>query len=177
MSCLLTSGFDFSDTCKGTGGIKRILITNKSNVASFTEGTVGTPAVNTGEITGITMESLKVWYEFVPYKWTGSYKDEESSANAATIYTCAIEMNLPKNSVALRNQILILGQGVFYCIVEDQNGNYFLLGRINGLDMTTGTGGSGVAGTDANGWIVTMTGAEPQPAYGVDPDIIAALLV
>jgi hypothetical protein len=52
---------------------------------------------------------------------------------------------------------------------------YWLLGSLNGLELSAGTGQSGTAFGDRNGFDVTFTGMEEQPMREVQSSIIAAL--
>jgi hypothetical protein len=60
-------------------------------------------------------------------------------------------------------------------IVTDRNGNYWLLGSRNGLELTTGTSQTGTAMGDRNGYDVTFTGMEEIPMLSVSGSIVAAL--
>jgi hypothetical protein len=44
---------------------------------------------------------------------------------------------------------------------------YWAIGVTNGLDLTTGVGGSGVAAADLNGYTMTFTGMEANPMVNV----------
>jgi hypothetical protein len=178
MSCsLLTSGW--AKGCKdNAGGLKRVLIANTIDVVSFTEGTTGSLATPTGEITAITMDAGAVFYEFVPNKMSSNWVENiQSNAQNGTIgYEQVLTMIFAKNEAAARNRVSLLGQSEVYIIVEDYNGKYFLLGEFNGCELTGGSSSSGTALSDLNGWTLTFTAMEPDPAKEVNADIIAALL-
>jgi hypothetical protein len=178
MSCLLTSGW--AKGCKdNAGGLKRVLLANKSDVVSFTEGQTGSLPEPSGEITAITMGAGAVFYEFVPNKMSSNWVEniQANTQNGTVGYEQVLTMIFAKNEAAKRNQVALLGQGEVYAIVEDYNGKYFLLGEFNGCELTGGSSSSGTALSDLNGWTLTLSAMEPEPAKEVDADIIAALLV
>jgi hypothetical protein len=47
---------------------------------------------------------------------------------------------------------------------EDGVGKYWLLGEENGVQLLSGTGATGTAFGDLNGYNLTFTGQEPEPA-------------
>lgn len=176
MSCLLTSGW--AKGCKdNAGGLKRILLANKGDVTSFTEGTTGSPAVPSGEIITITMAALASWYEFVPNKMSSNWVEniQANTQNGTIGYEQVLTMIFAKNEATKRNQVALLGQGEVYAIVEDYNGKYFLLGEFNGVELTGGSSASGTALSDLNGWTLTLSAMEPEPAKEVTADAVATL--
>ena len=177
MSCsLLTSGWPKG--CKdNAGGLKRILLANKDEVLAFTEDTTGSLPVPSGEITDITMIAGAMFYEFVPNKMSSNWVENiQANAQNGTIgYEQVLTMIFAKNEAAARNRVVLLGQGEVYAIVEDYNGKYFLLGEFNGCELTGGSSSSGTALSDLNGWTLTLTAMEPEPAKEVTAAAIATL--
>jgi len=179
MSCLLTSGW--AKGCKdNAGGLKRILLANKGDVVSFTEGVMaGSPPSTdpSGEIITITMAALASWYEFVPNKMSSNWVEniQANTQNGTIGYEQVLTMIFAKNEAAKRNQVALLGQGEVYAIVEDYNGKYFLLGEFNGVELTGGSSASGTALSDLNGWTLTLSAMEPEPAKEVTSTAIATL--
>ena len=178
MSCsLLTSGWPKG--CKdNAGGLKRVLLANKIDVVSFTEDTVGSLPVPSGEITAITRSAGATFYEFVPNKMSSNWVEniQANAQNGTVGYEQVLTMIFAKNEAAARNRVVLLAQGEVYAIVEDYNGKYFLLGEFNGCELTGGSSSSGTALTDLNGWTLTLTAMEPEPAKEVSSTIIADLL-
>lgn len=177
MSCLLTQGW--AKGCKdNAGGLKRILLANKGDVVSFTEGvTSGSLPDPSGEIIAITMDALASWYEFVPNKMSSNWVENiQANAQNGTIgYEQVLTMIFAKNEAKKRTQVALLGQGEVYAIVEDYNGKYFLLGEFNGCELTGGSSSSGTALSDLNGWTLTLSAMEPEPAKEVTAATIATL--
>lgn len=180
MSCLLTNGL--AKGCRdNSGGLKRALITNSINIASIApaQGSIVTP-VDAGLISTITMSGTPAtkFYEFTPNKMSSNWVENvQSNIQNGTIgYEQVLTLIFAKNEASKRNQIKLLGQAEMVVIVEDYNGKYFLLGELNGMELSGGNSGSGTALTDLNGWTITLTGMEHEPAREVDADIITALL-
>jgi hypothetical protein len=98
-----------------------------------------------------------------------------SMENGTIFYQQDLQIVLNKMTAALRNELRLLGRARLIAIVTDRNGNNWLLGSGNGLDLSAGTGQSGTAFGDRNGFDVTFTGMEEQPMYTVQANIIAAL--
>lgn len=161
MSCLLTSGW--AKGCKdNAGGLKTVLLANKSEVSSFTSAT--------GSVSAITMgATTSVWYEFEPNKMSSNWVEnvQANVQNGTVGFEQVLSMTFAKNEAAKRNQVLLLAQGEVYAIAIDYNNTYFLLGEFNGLELTGGNSSSGTALTDLNGWVLTLTGMEPEPAKEV----------
>ena len=173
-NCLLTGGI--AKGCKdNTGGLKRALIANKSEVTSFTSGT----GASAGFITAITGATAQEWYEFTPNKQSSNWVENvQANVQNGTIgYEQVLTLMFAKNTAAMRNQISLLGQGETYIIIEDYNDTYWLMGQLNGVDLTGGNSGSGTAMSDMNGWTLTLAGAEPDPARQVESSIIAGLTI
>ena len=174
--CNITDGYDYTDSCRGTAGVKRFLIANKADVTTFTEGVVGTSSVPSGEITGITMSAGTYFYEFKTYPALSSLNDSSSEGNGNIAYTHTATIVLVNATVAIRNLVNYLTKGSFYIIVEKVDGTYWLGGRTSGMNMIH-TGGSGTAGTDLNGYTLTATSVlELEPLITVSSTIIDALL-
>lgn len=170
MSCEILNGI--SKGCKtGIGGVKRFLLTNKANVASFSGATDGL-------ITSITMSGGTKFYEFVTNKFSSSWSDNPAPAaqNSGTFYTPTITMNFAKNEASKRNAVKLLGQAEVVALVQNADGTWFYLGETNGLELAASTYSSGVAVGDANNWQIVMAGGEPNPAQEVTAAIITALL-
>jgi hypothetical protein len=61
-------------------------------------------------------------------------------------------------------QLKLLAYGRPYVFVTDYNGNTFMMGRLNGAEVTGGTIVTGAAMGDLSGYTLTMEGQETMPA-------------
>lgn len=164
LSSGLTLGCD-----NNIGGIKAIYITEKSNVTSLGLSSPG------DEISTISMSG--VFYEFQFNKNTSSYTEELASDVSAgrDLYTQTVTLVLNRREKTKRDKLILLAQREnLHIMVKDQNDIIWYFGETNGMNLTTSAGGSGVAKTDANQYVLTFVGEEPSPANTVTAACLAA---
>jgi len=153
MSCVLTSGFALD--CKdAVGGIKNIWVIASSNKGTLTKSASGTVTAWTP-----TANSL---FKYELRKGSSSFETDimPNQQNGTTFYETKLSIQLNKMEVYKRNELMLLAQQLLMFIVLDRNGTYWLLGDLNGMDMTTGKGATGVAMGDFNGWSLEFTAQE-----------------
>ena len=68
-------------------------------------------------------------------------------------------------------ELKLLANGMPHVIVEDNNGNKFLMGLEYGASVSGGTIVTGTAMGDLSGYTLTLTAQEKIPANFVDADI------
>ena len=131
-----------------------------------------------GIVTAITKAAGKKFYKYDLAKETSAFTETFTSSvqNGTFFYAQELSVVLNKLQTNVRNEILLLAQNNLLAIAEDKNGAYWLLGRLNGLDVTGGTAESGTASGDRSGYTITFTGQEKELAIAVNSGIIAALL-
>ena len=71
---------------------------------------------------------------------------------------------LPKLSKEDNYQVKLLAWGRPRIVVEDYNGNFFLVGREHGADVTGGTIVTGAAMGDLSGYTLSFSAMELTPA-------------
>lgn len=168
MACALTQGYTLS--CKESiGGIKAVWFIASGDVASVTEAS--------GVVTAITKAGGKVFYKYELVKNTGSLTETVTASveNGTIFYAPELTIVLNKLQANTRNEILLLAKNNLMAVVEDSNSKYWLLGKLNGLDITGGTAATGVAQGDRNGYELTFSGGEPALAPEVQSSVIAGL--
>lgn len=172
MACAITSGYTI-DCRDAMGGLKEIYIANYNDIDQNALAT----GVVSGVVTGITKLSGKKFYKFQQLAQTASASETitGSDENGTVFFGQSIEMFLLKMQAATRNQVLLLAQGRVIVVTVDRNGTAFLYGRELGLTLNTGTGESGKAFGDRNGYVLTLTGAEKENAPTVSSTVVAAL--
>lgn len=89
---------------------------------------------------------------------------QSSRENGTTAFEQVLELTLPKLSAADNQAVKLLAFGRPHIVVEDYNGNFFLVGREHGADVTGGTIVTGAAMGDLSGYTLTFTGMERIPA-------------
>ena len=90
-----------------------------------------------------------------------------SRENGTTFFEQVLELTLPKLSSDDNREIKLLSFGRPRIVVEDYNGNRFLVGREHGADVTGGTIVTGAAMGDLSGYTLTFTAMETMPPNSV----------
>jgi hypothetical protein len=112
------------------------------------------------------------WFQFELPKQSSSLSETlgVNTVSQSVTFQPEVIVNLPKLQNSLRNTFVdLVSQNSIYCLVEDNNNRYWLVGLDNGLLVTAGSLNSGQAYTDLNGaTAITMTGGEPTSIREVD---------
>ena len=159
MACNLTSAIAL-DCIDSIGGIKAAYIGVDIVIAS-------TSYDANNEITGMT-GTTGTFYQYELPKDTASFTEtfNISNTNGTAFYDQAITINVQKLSAEKRNQLLLLSRNRdIKVIFEDNNNNYWLLGKTRGGVITAGTSVTGTAPGDANQYSITISAQEPDMAY------------
>ena len=98
-----------------------------------------------------------------------------SRENGTVFYEQALNLTLPKLSAVDNKAVKFLATSNPQIIVEDYNGNLFLVGREHGADVSGGTIVTGGAMGDMSGYTLTFSGMETSPAEFVTPDATTAV--
>ena len=165
MSCEITSGFALG--CRdNTGGIKNLYILSGS--ITSTTGTEGLITAITGSGT---------FYKFELFRQTSNYSETISSTpeNGTVFYEQSVTAVFFKLQSATRNKVKVLAQNPDLKIVVVQTNNssgnvgeYFLIGEDTGAQLLSSAGATGTAFGDLNGYTLTFTSQEPEPASEID---------
>ena len=165
MACDITDGRVLP--CKDTvGGLKNVYFINYDATDTFIE--TADDSVAHTDFTGLTA------YQYA-LKGTSSLTQNITSSreNGTTFFEQVLELTLPKLSSADNKEIKLLAFGRPRIVVEDYNGNYFLVGREHGADVTGGTVVTGAAMGDLSGYTLTFTGMERKPSNFITGDWIS----
>ncbi len=161
-TCDITSGFTLG--CRdNTGGIANLYILSGSitSVADASEGL----------ISGITGSGE--FYKFELFRQTSDFSEAITSTpeNGTVFYEQTLNAVFFKLQSSTRNQVKVLAQNPNLKIIVETNngtvdgiGRYWLLGEDRGMQLLSGTGATGTAFGDLNGYSLTFTGQEPNPA-------------
>jgi len=169
MACTLTTGFTLD--CKDSiGGIKSV------RFASLADWTALAATTASGEVTAIGSAST-VFYKYELRRETSSFNDDPQANQAvgSTYFKPTLNIIMNKLNTTKRNEILYLAKNRLVVIVETMqaevggDGDFWVLGDQNGLDMTPSTAGSGVAASDRNGYELAFEGMEADPAMKINP--------
>ena len=172
-TCDITSGFTLG--CRdNTGGIKNLYILSGS-ITSVTDASEGL-------ISGITGSGEFFQYEL--FRQTSDFSEAISATpeNGTVFYEQSVNAVFFKLQSSTRNQVRVLAKNPdLKIIVETNNGSqdgvgrYWLLGEENGVQLLSGTGATGTAFGDLNGYSLTFTGQEPEPASEISGSLSDAL--
>ena len=167
MACALTQGFVL-DCKESVGGIKSVRFVEFDNVASI--------AYAAGVAT-LTMVASKKFWKYAQVRETSSFTETITAnvQNGTIFYSQELSVILNKLAAATRNEILLLAKNRLMAIVEDMNGNFWLLGAKNGLDITGGNSATGTASGDRNGYTLTFQAMEADPMWSVSSAAISAI--
>lgn len=169
MACDLTTGFPLG--CNdGHGGIKRALIGPLSALGAVTEG--GTD----GQID--TIAGIDFLFDYEAEKNTGSFTDNPttSTENGTFFFNQDLIFVLNRRSQVKRNEVLLLAQQLMVIIIEDMNGDFWLMGQVRGVRLIPSETTSGTAIGDRSGYTLNFHAEEVAPMNTVDSAIIDALI-
>lgn len=157
MPCALTQNYTLD--CKDSiGGLKEVYFAAVEDIDTWT-GSAGT-------YTAVTMDMGKFFWKYDLVKESANFAEAINTnvQNGTVFYAQTLEIILNKLQVNTRNEILLLAKNRLVAIVKDNNDQSWVLGELNGLDITGGGSGSGTAFGDRNGYTLTFTGNEKELA-------------
>ena len=164
MACSLTTGRKVP--CKSAvGGIKTIYFADY--------GTLGDATISAGEITAFA--GIPDFFQF-DVKGSSALETAINSSreNGTTFYESTLTMSLTFQDKATQEELKLIAHARPHVVVEDYNGNYFLLGLEHGAEVSGGSITSGAAMGDLSGYSLTIVAQETAPPYFVVPAVITA---
>ena len=172
-TCDITSGFTLG--CRdNTGGIANLYILSGS-ITSVTDASEGL-------ISGITGSGE--FFKFELFRQTSDFSEAITSTpeNGTVFYEQTLNAVFFKLQSSTRNQVKVLAQNPNLKIIVETNngtvdgvGRYWLLGEDRGMQLLSGTGATGTAFGDLNGYSLTFTGQEPNPSSEISGSLADAL--
>ena len=158
MACSVSNGRVLP--CKSSvGGLKNIFFGPYSATTAALSPTSGS----------ITLDNDESFYKY-EIKGNSSLETAINSSreNGTTFYESTLSVTLTYLDVATQEQIKLLAHGRPQVVVEDYNGNYFLVGKDHGCEVTGGTIVTGAAMGDLSGFTLTLTAQETAPPFFCD---------
>ena len=157
MACDLTKGRALP--CRDSvGGLKAVYFVDFGDLGAIT-------------LTSATEDSISDMagtFEAFKYELKGSSSVEQtlnaSRENGTVFFDQVVNLTLPQMSKEDNNEIKLLAYGRPYIVVEDYNGNAYLVGREHGADVTGGTVASGAAMGDMSGYTLSFSAMEKTVA-------------
>jgi hypothetical protein len=156
MACLITKGR--TEPCKDSvGGLQAVYFIDFGTLGDITY------ASTSDEITAVAGSPTA--YKYV-LKGNSSLEQTITSSreNGTTFYDQIVNLTLKKLSPESNDQLAVIAVARPHVVVEDNNGNFFLVGSEFGADVNGGTVVSGAAMGDLSGYTLTLQGMEKKPA-------------
>lgn len=171
MACLISLKGITLDCQPSLGGIKRVWITQYSDVKSVVVG-------EDNMIESITLEAEAEWYEYQFRKATGSLTSTLNVDESAGVNYVSNELALvfTKMETAKRIEIAALSIGQLAVVVEDSNGHYWFLGKDDYVSASAGTGITGTAKGDQNAYTLTLSTDSDSYPYELSSTAIEAIV-
>ena len=167
MACALTQGF--VKGCKdSTGGIKEFFLANRPTDFAVTKNASGQITSYSGTV---------AWFKYIPRKQTSTFGEsiQTSEENGTVFFQQTAQIILTKLEVTKQREVLLLAQADLLLIAKDQNGNYWLQGVDNGVNLAPSEATGGKAYGDLNGYTLNFEAMEPSnmptiyyPAFSTD---------
>ena len=169
MACVLTQDLAL-DCLQSMGGIETLYAVELAAKAAITTDA-------SGKITAFTLNSTKEFFEYDLRKEDALWEttDTPNEQNGSLFFEQSVTFSVFEMTTTKRAELLLLKRAKSLIMVKDNNGRYWLLGEIHGMDYSAGTTGTGQASGDKNGYTITLMGKEANPAKEVDSGLIAAL--
>lgn len=158
MACDLTKGR--AVPCKDVvGGIYKVTFINY--------GDMGNIAFSNDEITDISGTFTAYVYEV---KGNSSFEQTFNSSreNGTTFFTQTLNLTLPKLSKEDNKELKLMAYGRPQVVVQDYNGNAFMMGLNYGAEVTGGTIVTGAAMGDLSGYTLVLEAQEQLPANFIE---------
>ena len=176
MACAITLGR--IEPCKDSlGGLRNVYFINE-NIASnymYRETAPGVYAVDTDFSEVIDyVNFVEKLYKFELKSNENVYDQEivSSRENGTTFFRQTLTIKLKKQDIATHNAVKTLAYAKPRILVENNEGQFFLVGLLRGCDLTAGSINNGGALGDFSGYSLTFTAEELLPSqfvlYGTD---------
>jgi len=164
MACDISAGR--LEPCKDSvGGLKAVYFVN------YDADIYADATITSGEITGFGSAITLYKYDLKGANNSFDETNENSRDNGTSFWTQTGTLVLKKQDLATQSQLKLLAYGRPLVVVEDYNGNFRMAGFENGAEVVVNTA-SGAAMGDLNGYNITFTATEKEPASFIDATII-----
>ena len=166
MACLLTKGRN--EPCKDVvGGITAVYFADFDTLGAITYDSSDTDVID-------AFGGTPDWFKF-EVKGNSSFEQAVTASreNGTTFFEQTLNLNFKKLSKQTHNELKLLAYARPHVVVEDNNGNKFLMGLEYGADVSGGTIVTGAAMGDMSGYTLVFTAQEKLPANFVDATITA----
>ena len=171
MACLITSGR--IEPCKDSlGGLRNVYFINEDIASNYMyrETAPGVYAVDTDFSEVIDyVNFVEKLYKFELKSNENVYDQEivSSRENGTTFFRQTLTIKLKKQDIATHNAVKTLSYAKPRILVENNEGQFFLVGLLRGCDLTAGSINNGGALGDFSGYSLTFQAEELLPSQFV----------
>lgn len=171
MACLITSGR--IEPCKDSlGGLRNVYFINEDIAANYMyrESAPGVYVVDTDFSESIDyVNFVEKLYKFELKSNENVYDQEivSSRENGTTFFRQTLTIKLKKQDIATHNAVKTLAYAKPRILVENNEGQFFLVGLLRGCDLTAGSINNGGALGDFSGYSLTFQAEELLPSQFV----------
>jgi len=145
--------------CKGLiGGLKNVYFINSGNSFDLSSD----DSIAHTEFTGVNT------FQYALNRDSSLTQNIQATReNGTVVFEQVLELTLLQITKEDNHQLKLLSFGRPQVVVEDYNGNFLLVGREHGADVTGGTIVTGTAMGDFSGYTLTLTAMERTPANSI----------
>jgi hypothetical protein len=153
-----------------SGGLKAVYFINQDEASTYPSFTYDT---DDSILTFGTPASPITLYKYELKSFASSFEqsNETSREQGTSVFTQTATIVLRVQDAATQKEMYSLATSNSSAIVQDQNDNYFYLGKVNGL-ISSVSSATGAALADQNGYTITLEGTETKPA-----DFVASAII
>lgn len=158
MACSLTLGR--IEPCKDqVGGLNAVYFINSIDLAQISYDTADTDVIDQLATTAVSAYKYDL-------KGTSNFEQAITSSreNGTTFFEQVLNIVLKKQDADTHKEVKLLAWAKPVVIVEDNNGNAWVMGLEHGAEVTGGSIVTGSAMGDLTGYNLTLTGQERVPA-------------
>lgn len=136
----------------------------------------GSPTIANDMVSALPNASA--WHEYEFEKQTGSFTTTitRSEENNSLFYSSDIVLRFSKQETSKRLEIIAIASSDTHWIIEDNNGKYWYFGQYSGVKLSDGTGETGIAFEDFNGYNITLNDLSNVMPYEVSETAMNAIL-
>lgn len=170
MSCSQILNGIARDCTPSMGGLVEVLVANYADVTAVTE--------TTDQISAISMADSATFKSYKVAKQSSNFVQTETIdlVNGVNYVQTDIALVFNRMETAKRIEMKALSLNELVVICKDANGKYWYFGKEEPVMASAGTGESGTARTDRNGYTITLQANEPTFAMEVTAEAIATIL-
>lgn len=169
MPCNLIAGYTI-DCREAVGGIDAVFFIEHANITSFGE--------SSGTITAMTKASGKRFWKFeVPSRSTANASSNPvgSTENGTLFFDQTVTLPVNQRDATTRNIVTALAKNKVIAVTKDKDSVFRMYFKGYGGFLEGGTGQTGAAAGDANGYVLPFVGQEKEDFFVVSASVAAAL--